>query len=62
LLSDSHHILDTAAAINNIKINTDVSKTIDAGVTYTVPIGYNKETYTITASGLSGQTDGTAVA
>lgn len=60
LLSDVHHILDTAAAINNIPINEHVDKTIDAGEQYVVPVGYNAKTYTIKSSGLSGQTPGTA--
>lgn len=62
LLKDSHHILDTAAAINNMPINTDQSQTIDAGSSYTVPVGYNASEYIITASNLSGQTSGTAAA
>lgn len=62
LLTDSHHILDTAAAINNIPINTHQSRTLTAGTSYTVPVGYNGIAYTITASNLSGQTSGTATA
>lgn len=62
LLADSHHILDTAAAINSMPINTHSSRTIDAGTSYTVPVGYNGIEYTITASNLSGQTSGTAAA
>ena len=61
-LAATHHILDTAAAINNIPINKDSSKTLQAGATYTVPVGYNAVAYTITSSALSGQTDGTAAA
>lgn len=59
-LASTHHILDTAAAINNIPINRDTAKTISAGGSYTVPVGYNATAYTITASGLSDQTGGTA--
>lgn len=62
LLSDSHHILDTAAAINNIPVNNDTDRTIDAGISYTVPVGYNKTAYVISAKNLGNQTDGTAIA
>lgn len=62
LLSDSHHILDTAAAINNIPVNNDTDKVIDAGKQYTVPVGYNKTAYIIRANNLGNQTDGTALA
>ena len=62
LLTDSHHILDTAAAINNMPINKHQSQTLAAGTSYTVPVGYNGIAYTITASTLSGQTSGTAAA
>lgn len=61
-LSTSHNILDTAAAINNIPINTDVSQTLKAGGSYTVPVGFNAIAYTITANSLSGQTGGNATA
>lgn len=60
VLTNTHHLLDTAAAINNIPINTDSNTTIDAGDSYIVPVGYNASTYIITSSGLSGQTEGTA--
>lgn len=60
LLSDSHHILDTAAAINNIPINTHGDQIIDAGEQYEVPVGYNAKKYIIKSSGLTGQTPGTA--
>lgn len=62
LLSDSHHILDTAAAINNIPVNNDTDRTIEAGISYTVPVGYNKTAYVISAKNLGNQTDGTAIA
>lgn len=62
LLADSHHILDTAAAINNMPINKHQSQTLTAGTSYTVPVGYNGVAYKITASSLSGQTSGTAAA
>ena len=61
-LTADHHILDTAAAINNITINTDRSTSLEAGATYKVPVGYNAEEYFITASGLTDQTEGTALA
>lgn len=61
-LTADHHILDTAAAINNIAINQHTSKSLAAGATYTVPVGYNAVEYVITASGLTDQTTGTALA
>lgn len=60
ILTENHHILDTASAINNIPINNDVDKTINAGDQYVVPVGYNKNTYIITAQNLGNQTDGNA--
>lgn len=54
-------ILDTAAAINNIAINRDTERTLQAGEVYRVPVGYNATPYTVTASGLGGQTDGDAI-
>lgn len=62
LLAATHHILDTAAAINNIPINKDTNKSLNAGASYTVPVGYNAVPYTITANTLSSQTSGTAAA
>lgn len=61
-LDETHHILDTAAAINNLPVNTHTNQTIGAGSSYTVPVGYNKTAYTVTASKLDGQTSGTALA
>lgn len=54
-LANSHNILDTAAAINNIPINTDKAKTLSAGGSYTVPVGFNAVAYTVTAKTLSDQ-------
>ncbi len=62
-LIESHSLLDTAAAIDTIVVNTPPSETassLGAGGSYTVPVGYNKVAYTITASGLSDQTGGDA--
>lgn len=54
-LADSHNILDTAAAINNIPINTDTARTLNAGGSYTVPVGFNAVAYKVTAKTLSDQ-------
>lgn len=60
LLNSNHKLLDTAAAIDTIVVNNGSSVSLNAGNSYTVPVGYNKNSYTITASGLDNQTSGTA--
>ena len=62
-------ILDTKTAwVNGVKLTGSmpnkgaITETINAGSTYTIPAGYHNGSGTITASDLSGQTSGTAVA
>lgn len=49
LLTQDHLLMDTAAAINTISINNGGTITLDAGKSYTVPVGYNVGEYKISA-------------
>lgn len=49
LLTQNHLLMDTAAAINTISINNGGTITLDAGKSYTVPVGYNVGEYKISA-------------
>lgn len=49
LLTQDHLLMDTAAAINTISINNGGIITLDAGKSYTVPVGYNVGEYKISA-------------
>lgn len=48
-LTQDHLLMDTAAAINTISINNGGTITLDAGKSYTVPVGYNVGEYKISA-------------
>lgn len=48
-LTQDHLLMDTAAAINTISINNGDTITLDAGKSYTVPVGYNVGEYKISA-------------
>lgn len=48
-LTQDHLLMDTAAAINTISINNGGIITLDAGKSYTVPVGYNVGEYKISA-------------
>ena len=49
VLTQDHLLMDTAAAINTISINNGGTITLDAGKSYTVPVGYNVGEYKISA-------------
>ena len=49
LLTQNHLLMDTATAINTISINNGGTITLDAGKSYTVPVGYNVGEYKISA-------------
>lgn len=49
-LTQDHLLMDTAAAINTISINNGGTITLDAGKSYTVPVGYNVGEYKISAN------------
>lgn len=74
-LADSHKIMDTASAINSINIQEYLeqasststgylssNQTLNANGSVYIPVGYNKNPFTITAASLAGQTAGTASA
>ena len=61
-------LLNKTAWVNGTKLtgtmpnNGSIAATINAGATYTIPLGYHDGTGVITSSGLDGQTPGTATA
>lgn len=64
-LTDSHTIMDTASAINSINVRNYLElkgtdpitgdQSINSGDTITIPTGYNKIPFTITANSISDQ-------
>ena len=61
-------LLNKTAWVNGTKLtgtmpnNGSITATINAGATYTIPLGYHDGNGVITSSGLDGQTPGTATA